>query len=79
MWPEGAIGSSWRSGGPEPAPRCRLAGIEDPSVAARMGSVFSRCGATTLSVLTIDDTLPLHAAPANGRDAEPVTGSCELD
>jgi hypothetical protein len=44
-----------------------------------MGSVFSRCGATTLSVLTIDDTLPSNAALANGRDAEPVTGSCELD
>jgi hypothetical protein len=50
----------------------------DWSVDALMGSGatparFVGCGV----ILTIDATLPLATALANGRDAEPVTGSRE--
>ena len=38
---------------------------------------FAGCGVTTVSIPTIDATLPLAAALANGRDAESVTGPRE--
>ena len=38
---------------------------------------FGRCGVMTVSMPTIDATLRPAAALANGRDAEPVTGSRE--
>ena len=40
-------------------------------------SRFVRCGVMTVSIPTIDATLRPAAALANGRDAEPVTGSRE--
>ena len=48
-----------------------------PRIAGRSPHGSSDGGVMTVSVLTIDATLPLAAALANGRDAEPVAGSCE--
>jgi hypothetical protein len=51
--------------------------VTGPNTKVAMASRFARCGGVTVSIPTIDATVPLATTLANGRDAEPVTGSRE--